>query len=771
VMPIIIMMTNNWKNRPFQRPTSEDLLHGRALFATLVAFCFIFLATFSSGLMSAQSVQVGIYQNKPKIFLDTSGNPAGFFVDILEAIAKAEDWEIQFVPCTWDECLLRLENGDLDLMADVAYTSEREKRFDFGQEVVFASWSVVYAKPKSSIESVLDLKNKKVVVLRDSVQSRVLRQLTETFAVSPDFIEVTSFEEGYKLVESSEADAIAVNRFFGKMHESIYSARPTDILIAPALVKFAAPIKNQRVLLNVIDGHLFTLRKDNNSIYYQAFNRWFEPTKTISLPSWLKWSLISVAIVFLVLFFLLLVFRRMVRHKTRELEQSKGYLERLSYFDPITELPNRALFLDRLEQAAQKLREGTPHLAVFFIDLDDFKQINDSVGHEVGDKILKLVAERFAAHIRNEDTLARLGGDEFTVLIQSLHNPDYAATVAKKLLETLREPFQILEHSFYISASIGISLLPQDGADAKELLRNADAAMYQAKKEGRSTFRFYTEEMTAHAVEQLSLITGLREGLQKNEFFLYFQPLFNLESRTIVGVEALVRWKHGTDGLVPPDKFIPLAEESGVIFSLGEYVLRKACEQMVQWRRDGIAPERIAVNLSGKQFQRGDLVEIVTRILKETGCQASWLELEVTEGFIMITPELSISEMQQLRDMGIGLSIDDFGTGYSSLTYLKKLPISRLKIDRSFVRDIHSDSNDAAIAGAVIALGESLDLTVLAEGIETEEQYSFLQQQGCNEGQGYFLGRPIPAREMSERLALKADLIVDEHKPNGYILG
>lgn len=714
-------------------------------------FTFILVSTiFPLNALAGISVKAGIYQNEPKIFLDNQSKPAGFFVDLINTIAQSENWKIEYIPCEWVECLRQLENGELDLMADVAFSAERKKRFDFGREVVFSSWSVVYAKPQSGINSVPDLNNKKVVVLRDSVQAKALKELTKNFGISPQFIEVASFQQGYDLVESDQADSIAVNRFYGKRHESKYSVRPTSILVAPSLVNFAASKKDERLLLDAIDQNLIKLKKDTESVFYQAFDRWFEANKITRLPSWFTWVMISIGLVITGLVILTFIFRRLVKHKTYELEKNKDYLERLSYLDSLTGLPNRVLFLDRLEQAALKERQNQDSLAILFIDLDRFKEINDSFGHETGDSVLKMVAERFTLCIRKEDTIARLGGDEFTILLKSLKRPEIEATaVAEQILGSLTDAFQFKTHYFYVTASVGISLSKQDGNNASDLLRNADAAMYKAKQEVGNTFNFYTEEMTRHAIERISLTTALREAVDNNEFFLYYQPLFNLKNLKVVGVEALVRWKKGSKEMVSPAKFIPLAEDSGVIFSIGEFVLRQACLQMVEWKREGIAPGRIAVNLSGKQLQRGDIVDVIKDILQQTSCQADWLELEVTEGFIMNAPDISIPLLKKLRDMGLELAIDDFGTGYSSLAYLKKLPISKLKIDQSFVRDITIDQNDMEIARAVIALGKSLNLTVLAEGIEREEQLDLLKLEGCNHGQGFLISKPLPAEQIT----------------------
>jgi len=734
---------NGGRHRP---PTRLPPACTRPGHASLLVLLILFSATFATQVRAAQTLRVGIYQNEPKIFTNAQGQPDGFFVELLDAVAAAEGWTLHYVPCTWDACLRQLEQGELDLMPDVADTPQRRQRFELGDAAVFASWSVIYARPGSGIKSLLDLHGKKVAVLRDSMQARTLARLTENFDVSPQFLQVSSFDEGYQLIEQGAAEAIAVNHLFGRQREARYSARPTNILLAPTLIKFAAPRKHGRALLERIDRHILALKSDKSSAYYRAYRRWFEAAGPFALPGWLKWSLIGTGVIIIGLLLITLLLRRVVRRKTQQLQH-------LSYFDTLTRLPNRMLFMDRLQQAASRIRQGAPHLAVLFIDLDDFKRINDSFGHEIGDQVLSQVGKRFAAVMRKEDTVARLGGDEFTVLIQSFEIGEQAAIVAQKLLDTLHQPFQISVHTFYVSASVGISLMPQDGTEVRELLRNADAAMYRAKEEGQGRFCFYSPEMTEQAIERMALIDGLRQALNHDELLLHYQPLFRLHDRALVGVEALLRWQHPTRGMVPPASFIPLAEESGCIHALGEHVLRSACRQMVQWRRDAAIPERIAINISVKQLQQEGFVATLTQILEHSACRPEWIELEITESSIMSAPERCISVLQELRDKGIGLSIDDFGTGHSSLTYLKRLPISRIKIDRSFVRDIPGDSNDVEITKAIIALSKSLDLKVLAEGIETDEQYRLLQQEGCDEGQGYLLGRPVAAHAIGELLA------------------
>jgi len=427
-----------------------------------------------------------------------------------------------------------------------------------------------------------------------------------------------------------------------------------------------------------------------------------------------------------------------------ERKRAEESLLHLAYHDPLTELPNRLLFIDRLERSISKARRFKLQLAVLFIDLDRFKKINDSLGHTVGDKLLRLVAQRFQSCIRNEDTVSRLGGDEFTVIMESLNKPQHATVTAQKLIESMAEPFEIEGHKLFITTSIGISLYPEDGNVAEELLRNADSAMYRAKEEGRNTFQFYTVDMTEQAFERILMEANLRRALEKQELVVYYQPQVVMETREIIGLEALVRWEHPELGLVSPARFIPLAEDNGLIIPIGEYVLASACRQMVAWRKEGLNPGKVSVNLSGRQLQKKDLFQMISLTLAETGCKPEWLEFEVTEGFIMNNPAYSISLLQEIRELGIELSIDDFGTGYSSLAYLKRLPITKLKIDQSFVRDIPDDPDDEAIAKAIVALGGSLNLKVIAEGVENEQQEAFLIREGCTDAQGYYYGHPMP---------------------------
>ena len=429
------------------------------------------------------------------------------------------------------------------------------------------------------------------------------------------------------------------------------------------------------------------------------------------------------------------------------LRENQARLDYLAHHDALTSLPNRLLFHDRLNHAMAKAVRSRERVAVLFIDLDRFKNINDSLGHETGDRFLKSVANRLSGSVRRGDTVARLGGDEFVVIIERTRDIRAVAAVAEKIRRDLSHCICIGGRDLFASASIGIALFPDDGQDVDGLMRCADTAMYRAKERGRNTYQFYTAEMNVRAKRQLLLESDLRRALAQQHLRVLYQPQFHLESQRLAGVEALVRWRHPELGVLMPADFIPVAEETGLIVPLGSWVMRTACAQNRSWQRAGYTPVKMAVNLSARQFRQDDLAENVADILETTALAPQYLELELTESIAMDDPESSIMTLAELSRQGVALAIDDFGTGYSSLSYLKRFPIGKLKIDRSFVRDITTDANDAAIAASTIALAQAMNLRVTAEGVETHDQMSMLREQGCDDAQGFFYGPAVRPEE------------------------
>jgi len=457
-----------------------------------------------------------------------------------------------------------------------------------------------------------------------------------------------------------------------------------------------------------------------------------------------------------------------LQNSAEALRRAKEGAEFMAYYDALTGLPNRTLLRDRIGTAVAAAHRRGERVALLFVDLDRFKTINDSLGHSVGDLLLKEVAGRLKCWAREQDTVSRLGGDEFVVLLTAMKEATDAAVAAQRIVNEMGKGFVIQGHLLHVTCSIGIGIYPDHGADAEALVKHADAAMYCAKEAGRNSFQFFTDELNVQVRERLTLENALRGALEKQEFFLVYQPQVNLAMGEVTGSEALLRWQHPELGLVPPDKFIPIAESSGLIVPLGEWVLKTACAQIRQWQNEGLAAVPVAVNVSAVQFRQKGFVEFVRMVLQESGVSPQYLELELTETQLISNPNVMLSVLQQLRDMGVRSSIDDFGIGYSSLTNLRRYPVYKLKIDRSFVRDVAEDPDAAAITGTIIRMAKSLDLRVIAEGVENDEQVSFLREQDCDEIQGYYCSRPIGPVEFADRLragllaarALRQDLVL-----------
>ena len=449
------------------------------------------------------------------------------------------------------------------------------------------------------------------------------------------------------------------------------------------------------------------------------------------------------------------IFSDITQHK-----QDQEHIQQLAHFDALTGLPNRILLNDRISHALSMAQRNHTQLAVMFLDLDHFKNVNDSLGHRIGDALLVQVAKRLSSVIREEDTVSRFGGDEFILMFQDI-NTDGAAHVARKLLESIAQSYQIEQHDLVITSSIGIAMFPADGDNFESLSKCADVAMYRAKHDGRNNYRFFTQEMQAYSARRLKLETALHHALERDQLCLHYQPQMSLANGRIIGAEALLRWQHPELGMVSPSEFIPIAEDSGLILSIGEWVLRTAVHQMKSWMDSSMAPMIIAVNLSAVQFRHPDLPELITQILDEVQLPPQYLELELTEGVSMDDPLGAIAVMDRLHDRGIRMSIDDFGTGYSSLSYLKRFRVYKLKIDQSFVRDITDDPEDKAIVSAIISLANSLGLQTIAEGVETSGQLAFLREQGCDEAQGYYFSKPLLAEQFEAFVQTRSGLPIE----------
>ncbi len=565
-----------------------------------------------------------------------------------------------------------------------------------------------------------------MVLLSDASAGRrreeSLRQAAVVFEAASDIILVLDAERRIRMANS------AFTRITGYLPSDVMAKPPRLLFSSKQPAELYEHIFAQVQKQNVWQGEVWCRKKDG-SVY----------------PQWTSINAVRNDAGHIVEYVLI----------ASDITERKRAEERLNYqanYDALTNLPNRTLFVDRLRQSMSRARREGTNLALLFIDLDRFKNINDSMGHTAGDKLLVAVADALRTCVRESDTIARFGGDEFAVILSPIYGSKNAGTVAQTLLKVLARPITIDSYDCLVGGSIGISVFPGDGETPDDLIRNADAAMYRAKDSGRNTYEFFTAEMQQQALARIGMERDLRYAIERQEFALHFQPQLGLATGSTIGMEVLVRWESGTRGLVSPSDFISLAEENGQILALGEWVLRAACEQYVIWNKAGIAPSYIAVNVSGRQFRTAQFPKLVKGILEETRMPAQGLELELTESFLMEDEEHVMRTLGELRAMGVSLSIDDFGTGYSSLSYLKRFPISTLKIDRSFVQDIPGDDEDVAIVSAIIRMAHALKLHVVAEGVETAEQQRFLHELGCHIIQGFHYSRPLNAVQCGEFL-------------------
>lgn len=439
-----------------------------------------------------------------------------------------------------------------------------------------------------------------------------------------------------------------------------------------------------------------------------------------------------------------------------DITERKAYqaqIEQQANYDTLTGLANRSLLNERLQHAIASASGYDTRLAVVFVDLDRFKYINDSLGHHVGDELLRAMAERLKRNVRESDTVARLGGDEFVLLINGHQDPEAVAVVLERMLSDISQPWRSAQGDFNVTCSIGVALYPDDGRTAEVLLKHADSAMYRAKEKGRNNVQFFTAELNTIITQRLELENNLRRAIEREQFTLHYQPRLDLKTRRIVAIEALIRWNSSGDQPVPPSQFIPIAEDIGLIVPIGKWVLKQACAQNKAWQDAGMPPCMVSVNVSARQFRQENFVQAIADVLRETGLDASFLEIELTESAVMHDAKQFIAMLTELKSLGVHISLDDFGTGYSSLSYLKRFPVDRLKVDRSFVQDIATDEDDATIVRTIIALGHNLGLKVVAEGVETEEQLEFLRANGCDELQGYYFAEPVAAEELERRMS------------------
>lgn len=708
-----------------------------------------------------RAVRVGVWDNPPIVFRDAAGRHAGIAIDVLEQIARAEGWELVYEHAPWGELLERMERGEIDLLTGIGYSAERARRFVFTGESLIGNWGVVYKGRGLPIASPLDLANRRVAFMRNAIHSDAFADLLRRFQVRFTALYTDSYEDALKAVATGAADAAVVNRVFGTMHAHRYAVDITGIVFNPVYVHYAGHAGTAGLVAR-IDGHLARLKAQPDSPYYASLERWLTEHE-VRAPTWLPAAIAGGALALTLVGGGAWLLRMQVQRRTRELalrsneleaaiEQRREAQERLKHFalyDALTGLPNRASFLERFPVFVAEPERQKSRAAVLFIDIDHLKTVNESLGHAAGDELIRAVAERLRACLRANDSIFRFGGDEFLVAANQIHSIGDAEAVASRLLRSLKQPVDIAGRPVYASASIGIAVYPDDETTVEGLLKCADAAMYHAKEHGRNRYQLYRSGLIDAVVERLDIDTRLRQALERAELTLHYQPIVALADGRVIGTEALIRWNDPEHGLMRPDVFIPHAERSGAIVPVGAWVLSEACRQAIAWHQDSPEPLSVSVNVSARQFQEPNFVGTVEQALVDSGLPPSRLQLEITEGLLLVVNINVADTLHALKRLGVRLSIDDFGTGYSSLAYLKQLPIDVLKIDRSFVAGIPERMDDAQIATTIITMAHGLGLRVVAEGIETERQVHFLREHGCDYGQGYFIARPLPEKEIA----------------------
>lgn len=837
-------------------------------FCSLVAQLAMCAAGMAAGLAHSQenqrTVRVGIYENPPKVTLSETGQPSGILGDLLVLIARQNNWVLEPIPCNWQDCLQALEQGQIDLLPDVARNPERAELFDFHTTPSLYSWSQVYART-DRITSALDMQGSVIAVLQGSVQQEYVEALIDGFGVSARIAGIQNIEDGFRMVANEQADAVVANHYFGDSHAAKYGLLSTPIMFQPAQLFYASTKGKNADVLSAIDTQLNSWRLDANSDYFTILKHWQERNLRTAAPTWLWWALGGLAMALALAMAMAALLRSQVARQTRHLKASEARLNtildsadaqiyikdlqlrytyvnrkvcdylgkpaaallgrsndelfgvsanaalrdndlrvtekgervaeeeellspvtgktatffsvkiplrgehgaiealcgistditahkeaqeaahRLAHFDPLTGLPNRQHLLQRLSEAAADVHGGAPLGAVIFVNLDNFKRINDARGHTTGNNILCGVAQRLQGS-GAATFVGRAGGDEFALLLMNQgRTPEAAAANALKAAETihrlLADPFIIDNQPYLTSGSVGVTLIRPDGRSGDDLLREADIAMHRAKAAGGARAALYEAGMQTEIEERLTLEHDMARAIGTEQMFLHAQSQFNQQGQC-VGAELLLRWHHPDHGTIPPARFIPLAEESDIILRIGDWTLLQACRSIRAMLDQGTALP-LSVNVSPKQFRQPDFVRRVREILSETRADPHYLVFEVTEGILIQDLHGTAERMSELANLGIRFSIDDFGTGYSSLTYLKRLPLYELKIDKAFVQDAPQDADNAAIVRLILAMARQLNLRVVAEGVETAEQARFLGQHHCDTMQGYYFARPV----------------------------
>ena len=696
----------------------------------------------------------------PYEFLDGKGEYRGFNIDIMKAIEEAMDIEIEIIPMRWADAVSALETGQIDAIQGMSKISSREGKYKFTQATVVNSSGIFIRKDNDYIEGIEDLKGARIAYQIGDINEEKIKDIPNAIMV-PRYNQI----EAIQALLEDKADAFIGNKAVAIYRLNKMKKANKIKLIGEPLGETAygpATLPENDEVYTILSEGLSLIK--HNGVYDKIYKKWFGNELFhgyFAIRNYLKEILITVGIILFIILGFAFWNKRLkieVAKRTKELEIANEDLKaqqkriyNLAYYDSTTNLPNRLYFSEELEEIISNLKDGEI-LAVLYLDLDRFKHINDTLGHTIGDKVLKLVGERLKSEINEDIVLAKATGDSYIIAIKDIKSEDEVLKFTKKLINDFKEPILVEDYKLYLTISIGIAIYPEAGKDSISLIKNAEVALYKVKDMGGNSYFKYNEKIGEQEYINLTTLNELREAVNNNEFVLYYQPKIDIKTKEIIGMEALIRWQNPKKGLIFPDKFIPLAEDTGLIFPIGEWVLKEACRQNKEWIDKGYKPRKISVNISARQFQYYNFLDTVSNVLKETGLEPKYLGLEITESVAISDIEYTIDALRALKELGVSIIMDDFGTGYSSLNYLKEMSIDEIKIDRGFVSDMEINEKNRAIASTIILLAKQFNILITAEGVELKEQLEILEGLGCDKAQGYYFSKPIPKEEFEKLL-------------------
>ncbi len=740
----------------------------------LILFTIIFIAgtsiiaSFSKGTPKKAyredriTIRIAGDENHPPYeYIDSMGNYKGFNVDIMSALSIELGVDIELIPMEWSNAIQALEKKEVDAIQGISKTKERESKFLFTSPTVTNSQAIFVLKETSIISEMDDLTGLRVAIQEGDINHDVLRNIPGVIMVPKK-----DQEEAIEALLNKSADVYIGNKLTGLFYLQKHKKSSLVKLVGTEINTSeygAATYRGNEELANLLNDGIESIKK--NGVYDKVYSKWFGQ-EIVSGGSLLEIYFKEILIVLgtiIGVFVLFIMWNKELKQKvfkrTMELETANNELllqqekiHKLAYYDYVTLLPNRLFLIETLNKYIDDASKNNSKFAILNFDLDRFKQINDTLGHNMGDKVLQSIGERIGALVGKNDFFARIGGDEFIILIKDIENEKDPIEMANKVIKEFSKPFQISEYQLFLTTSIGISIYPDCGKDSDDLIKSSDIAMYVAKETGGNSYYIYNKTLSEKQIENYIIINKLRQALENNELVMFYQPIIDLASDSVVGMEALIRWEEPGQGFIPPDKFIPLAEESGLIIPIGDWILSSVCKQNKEWIDKGYEPKRVYVNISARQFQQRDFFLKIVKVLKETDLDPNYLGLEITETTAIQDINYTIDIIMYLKEIGLSISIDDFGTGYSSFKYLKDMEVDGLKIDKSFISETEDDSKKRMIAKTIIVLANQLNLSVTAEGVETKEQLEFLKNSNCDKVQGYYYSKPVSAKEFEKFL-------------------